>query len=59
MIVLNNIAIRINFLRRESVCWKKTNERFFAFNDTLSFPTNPALVSDAVNFRNGGQDNDG
>ena len=38
-------------LRRESVCWKKTYERFFAFNDTLSFPTNPALVSDAVNFR--------
>ena len=38
-------------LRRESVCWKKTYECFFAFNDTLSFPTNPALVSDAVNFR--------
>ena len=46
-------------LRRESVCWKKTNERFFAFIVTLSFPTSPVLVSDAVYFRNGGQDNDG
>lgn len=41
-------------LRRESVCWKKTNERFFAFNDTLSLSASPDFASDAVYFRNGG-----
>lgn len=47
-------------IRQESVYQGKTNERFFAFdnNNALPFPASSDFVSDAVNFRNGGRDND-